>query len=259
MNLFEGLIVAVNLVSAAIWPEPAPKEIHLNIEGVDRVALVDAPAAAKSQPAPVVFAFHGHGGNMRQSLRSFDVRRHWPEAVVIYPQGLNTITKNDPKGERPGWQNGAGLYGDRDLKFFDALLKEAKATLNIDSKRVFAMGHSNGGGFTYLLMRSRPEVFTAFGPSGAGSNAFRISGTTPKPVFHIAGTRDPIVSFEGQQKTMEALIELNGCQKPGEKWSEKCTFYPSAKAPVATYIADTGHNFQRDAMPFMVRFFKSIK
>lgn len=259
MNLFEGLIIAVNMVSAAMWPEPAPREVHLNVDGVDRVALVDAPANAKSEPAPVVFAFHGHGGNMRHSLRSFDVRRHWPEAIVIYPQGLKTATKNDPKGERPGWQNGAGMYGDRDLKFFDALLKEAKSKLNVDSKRVFAMGHSNGGGFTYLLMRSRPEVLTAFGPSGAGSNAFKLSGSIPKPVFHIAGTRDPIVSFEGQQKTMEALIELNGCKKPGEKWSEQCTYYPSAKAPVATYIADTGHNFQRDAMPFMVRFFKSLK
>lgn len=256
MNLFEILLVAVNLVAPAYSSPVAPKQIQMTIEGDERVALVDAPESAK-EGAPIVFAFHGHGGTMRNAMRSFDVRRYWPEAVVIYPQGLKTMTKNDPEGGRPGWQNVAGIYGDRDLKFFDALLKEAKDRLKIDPKRVFVMGHSNGGGFSYLLMRARPSVITAFGPSSAGSNAGRLSGTTPKPVFHIAGTRDPIVPFEGQKKTMDALIEMNGC-KDGEKWSDKCTFYPSDIAPVATYISDATHNFQRDAMPYMIRFFKAV-
>lgn len=248
-------MTALALFFAASQASPL-QELHLTVEGIDRVALIDIPPTAKG-PSPLVFGFHGHGGNMRNAARTFDVRRYWPEAIIIYPQGLATATKNDPKGERPGWQNVARLNGDRDLKFFDALLSEAKVRLHADPKRVFAMGHSNGGGFTYLLMRERPSAICAYGPSSAGAGG-KLGGSTPRPVFHIAGTRDPLVPFENQQKTIDGLLDLNKCSKPGEKWSEQCTFYPSKTAPVATFISDVGHVFQRNAMPFMVRFFKSV-
>ncbi len=49
--------------------------------------------------------------------------KHWPEAIVVYMQGLNTPgALTDPDGKRPGWQKTFGDQGDRDLKFFDAVL-----------------------------------------------------------------------------------------------------------------------------------------
>ena len=72
--------------------------------------------------APVVFGFHGHGGNSRNAARSFDLHRNWPSALVIYPQGLATKTPNDPNGNRNGWQYVKGTDQDRDLKFFDSLV-----------------------------------------------------------------------------------------------------------------------------------------
>src|SRR4051794_19047085 len=60
------------------------------IEGTSREALLYIPAAAQSTPSPLVFAFHGHGGNMRNAAVMFDYQRVWPEAIVVYMQGLNT-------------------------------------------------------------------------------------------------------------------------------------------------------------------------
>lgn len=58
------------------------------VDGVQREALVYHPAVKASlTAAPLVFAFHGHGGTMRQASRTFAFHREWPEAVVIYPQG----------------------------------------------------------------------------------------------------------------------------------------------------------------------------
>src|SRR5262245_29018100 len=92
-----------------------------------REALVFAPASAKSAPAPVVFAFHGHGGTMKHAAASFAYEKHWPEAVVVYMQGLNTPGRlSDREGKKPGWQAGPGDQDDRDLKFFDAVLKSLK-------------------------------------------------------------------------------------------------------------------------------------
>src|SRR5438477_4485760 len=98
------------------------------VDGTSREALLYIPAAAKSTPSPVVFAFHGHGGTMRNAAVTFDYQHVWPEAIVVYIQGLNTPgLLTDPEGKRPGWQSAPGGQGDRDLKFFDAVLASLKS------------------------------------------------------------------------------------------------------------------------------------
>ncbi len=100
------------------------------VDGVAREALVYAPAMAKTEPSPVVFAFHGYGGSMKYAATKFACHKHWPEAIVVYMQGLNTPgTLTDPEGKRPGWQKTFGDQGDRDLKFFDAVLATLKKEL----------------------------------------------------------------------------------------------------------------------------------
>src|SRR4029079_10010630 len=91
------------------------------IDGTTREALVHIPAASAPKPYPLVFAFHGHGGSMQNAATMFDYHHVWPEALVVYMQGLNTPGRlTDPEGKKPGWQSAAGFQGDRDLKFFDA-------------------------------------------------------------------------------------------------------------------------------------------
>jgi polyhydroxybutyrate depolymerase len=135
------------------------------VEGVVRQALVYAPDKAKTEAAPLVFVWHGHGGAMNNTARSFAIHTLWPEAIVVYPQGLNTPGRlTDPEGKKPGWQHSAGAQGDRDLKFFDAMLSSIKQDYKVNEKRLYSTGHSNGGGFTYLLWAMRGDLFAAFAP-----------------------------------------------------------------------------------------------
>lgn len=137
------------------------------VDGVPRQAVVHAPSAGKG-PAPLLFVFHGHGGTAAHAARTYAFHTHWPEAVVVYPQGLNTPGQlNDPEGKKPGWQAAAGDQKDRDLKFFDAMLKSLTDEGVADPKRVYSTGHSNGGAFTYLLWAKRGEAFAAVAPSSA--------------------------------------------------------------------------------------------
>jgi polyhydroxybutyrate depolymerase len=163
----QTLVLALLLTAS----EPVPR--HWDVDGVRREALVVIPeATADDQPAPVVFVFHGHGGTSRQAARSFGLHTHWPEAIVVYPQGLPTPGRlTDPEGKRNGWQHAAGEQEDRDLKFFDAMLASLKSEHEIDEARIYSTGHSNGGGFTYLLWASRPDVFAAVAPSSAGGRS----------------------------------------------------------------------------------------
>ena len=96
-----------------------------------------------------------------------DFQSHWPEAVVVYPQGLPTRSARDPEGDRAGWQNRVGEFGDRDIKFVDAIAESLRNEGWVDDARVFATGHSNGGGFTYALWNARPGMLTAVAPVAA--------------------------------------------------------------------------------------------
>ena len=73
-----------------------------------REALISVPEKAKTEPTPVVFGFHGHGGSMKNAARSFRYQELWPEAIVVYMQGLKTPGQlTDPEGLRAGRQSHA--------------------------------------------------------------------------------------------------------------------------------------------------------
>jgi len=168
---------------------------------------------------------------------------------------LNTPGRlTDPEGLKPGWQHGAGAEGDRDLHFFDAVLAKLRSDYKVDEKRIYCMGHSNGGGFTYLLWETRGDLFAAMGPSGSASAA--VSKMPPKPAMHIAGRNDPLVKFEWQQQTMDAVRKLNGCEAEGTAWAENATLYASKTGtPFVAYIHPGGHGYPAEAPPLLAQVF----
>ncbi len=228
------------------------------VDGIVREGLVYVPAQAKTNATPVVFAFHGHGGSMRNAARSFGYHALWPEAIVVYLQGLNTPGRlTDPDGKKPGWQSGIGDQGDRDLEFFDTVLASLQREARVDDKRIYATGHSNGGSFTYLLWAARGERFAALAPSGCAAPRL-LTRLKPKPVLHVAGENDPLVKFSWQKQTMDAVRKLNQCGE-GQPWEgEKgCTIYPSKLgAPLVTFIHPGAHQFPAAAPAVIVKFFK---
>ena len=237
--------------------EAGPVRWEMSVDGVARELLVEAPAAAKTSASPVVFVFHGHGGNARSALRQFPMQEQWSEAIVVAMQGLNTPGRlTDPEGKKPGWQATAGAEGDRDLKFFDAVLARLKQEFKVDPHRIYSTGHSNGGGFTYLLWAERGDVFAAVAPCAAAALRDR-EKLKPKPVLHIAGQADPLVKFEWQQQMIEHDRKVNQCAAEGTSWAPECTLYKSAiGAPVITYIHPGGHIVPREAPALIARFFK---
>lgn len=252
------LLFALRPASAAEALPAGFQRWELRVDGVARETVVYAPASAKEKAAPVVFVFHGHGGNMRNAARSFAMHQQWPDAISVYPQGLNTPGRlTDPEGKKPGWQSGVGAQEDRDLKFFDALLARLKQDFKVDGKRVYSTGHSNGGGFTYLLWAERGEVFAAVAPSAATSQGLKAGKLKPKPALHLAGENDPLVKYEWQKVMMTAVRKLNGCDAEGNPWDKLCTEYPSKTGtPFVAFIHPGGHEFHRDAPALIAKFFQ---
>lgn len=248
------------LAATAHAADPAPVEKQWTIEGVARKALVHIPPNADRTGAPVVFAFHGHGGTMQSASRTFAYHTLWPEVIVVYMQGLPTPGKTDPEGKLPGWQRLAGDQQDRDLKFFDAVLADLKKANKVDEKRIYATGHSNGGLFTYLLWSSRGDAFAAVAPS-AGISIGGMKGLKPKAALHVAGEKDELVPIALQQRMMDAVRQLNGCELQGQPWAKAGpltgTLYPSkAGTPFISLIYPGTHKFPPEAPALIVKFFK---
>ncbi len=244
-----AIILSINLCAAN---EPVRAEYQVG--DLTREALVCAPSDTTSA-APLVFVFHGHGGNMKQSARSFHLHELWPEAIVVYPQGVPTATPVDPQGKQPGWQRDPGAVDDRDLKFFDVMLKELSARYQIDARRIYATGHSNGAVFTYLLWAKRPDVLAAVAPCAAPRT--QAGPLRPLPAMHIAGKADKIAPFAAQERTMNEVRRVDGCDEQGANWAKDCTLYPSKTGtPFVALIHDGGHIVPAGAPELMVRLFK---
>ena len=201
--------MSVLLFTVLLLPQADPDRTEWTIDGVQREALIYRPAKstpaegkAPAKGAPVVFGFHGHGGNARQAARSFRLHEEWPEAVVVYMQGVPTPGRlTDPEGKLNGWQHDPGDHEDRDLKFFDAVLATLKKDHQIDENRIYVTGHSNGAAFTYVLWVARGDVFAAIAPSAGFSRSARTA--KPKPVLHIAGAGGSARSFRGPEDRNE--------------------------------------------------------
>jgi polyhydroxybutyrate depolymerase len=261
LTLVAMMVLAVSGLVARASAAEALMPREWKAVGLPRKALLHVPAKAKDEATPVVFAFHGHGGSAQQASRSFGIHTLWPEAIVVYMDGLPTAGMTDPDGKLPGWQKAPGDYEDRDLKFFDAVLETLKRDYKVDSKRIYATGHSNGGQFTYELWATRGEVLAAVAPSAAAPGLLWAERLKPKPAMHLAGEKDELVKITVQRRAMAFVRKVNGCEGEGEPWDKPGwateTLYRSTKgAPFVAVVHPGSHTFPREAPAAIVKFFK---
>jgi polyhydroxybutyrate depolymerase len=236
------------------------EEKKLDVNGVTRQAIIIVPEKAKTEKTPVLFVFHGHTGTMGHANRTMNFQKHWPEALVVYMQGLPTPgALNDPEGKFSGWQKTAGDQEDRDLKFFDAMLKDLKANYNVDDSRIYSTGHSNGGSFTYILWANRGDILAGVAPSAAVAPK-EMKKLTPKPAILLTGMKDPLVKTSWQELNNKALRKLFG-DAPEKEWETVKPFtgklYEAKNAPLVILTHAGGHEFPTEAPGQFVKFLKA--
>jgi polyhydroxybutyrate depolymerase len=251
-------MLPVLLVAFAASAEPEYRSLTLTVDGTKREALVYYPPKA-SKPAPLVFCWHGHGGTMRYSTKAYPFAALMPDAVSVYPQGLPTAGITDPEGKKPGWQQKPGQLADRDLKYFDALLAQLKKDTAIDDKRIYSLGHSNGGQITYVLWTARPDVFAAIAPSACGLAGIRKN--KPIPLLHVIGREDQIVSSKYQEIIIAAVKEVNKVETAGKDWAKDgpvtATLFSAKAGGADTVIAahPGDHKYPTEVPKMIAKFF----
>jgi polyhydroxybutyrate depolymerase len=241
---------------------PAEGKIQtFNVDGVQRQAVVYANAKpTPASGAPLLFVFHGRGGQAKRAAERFKLHGHWPEAVVVYLQGLpGAAGVKDRAGMQPGWQSLPGDQGDRDVKFFDAALGQLQRQHNTDPDRVYLLGHSNGARFANVLWQMRGDRLAAL-CSAAAQGGRLIRECQPKSIFMIMGEKDTIAPFAWQRRSIDLVRQVLKSDASKVK-TEGLARTETGKdnTELVVYIHPGGHEFPDEAIPLVVEFFQRHK
>lgn len=175
----------------------------LRHDGIEREYLVHVPKAyARSSPMPVLFAFHGGGGHMEwqagDATYGLVAKAEQAGFIAVFPNGYSRF----PGGKFATWNAGAccGDARDRgidDVGFVRRMHADVARHLEIDRRRVFATGMSNGAMMSYRLACEAPDLFRAIAAVAGTDNTLRCEPSRPVPVLHIHAKDDTHVLFDG--------------------------------------------------------------
>ncbi len=209
------------------------------------------PGYVETRPEPyeMIFMFHGGGDSVQKFASSpgmLKLKEHADDddRIVVFLQGSvgTSITANGWWVTTPG--------GRDDLGFTEELLDHLEAELNVDTDRVFAGGHSNGGRFVHELASELSGRFLAYAAvSSYYSNVF--SGPPPAPPagsmtpFFLTNTlNDNVVPYGGSpgfpfytpaQAAYDGWYADNACDRTTRTYNITVASYDATACRIGTY------------------------
>jgi polyhydroxybutyrate depolymerase len=198
----------------------------VEVEGVRRSYLVHVPPRYDPATAtPVVLAFHGGAANADNMVVFSGLNEKADQAgfVVVYPAGSGRLQRllTFNAGNCCGHAAAANVD---DVAFTRALLDDLAKVVNVDQRRVFATGMSNGAMMAYRLASELSDRIAAIAPVSGPMGTKECHPGRPVPVMHFHGDADEFAPFSGGkgrgpsgtdfysvQHSIDAWVEANGC------------------------------------------------
>jgi polyhydroxybutyrate depolymerase len=192
-------------------------------------------------PTPLVLSLHGYSGTAKVHEAYFKLGAVADEETFLLamPDGLKDAQNNQFWAATDACCNFLNKPTD-DVAYLSAVIADMKARYNVDPKRVYVVGHSNGGFMAHRLACDLSgEIAGIVSLAGAlWADASKCNPTHPVAVLQVHGDADAVVAYEG------------GLFFPGTP------SYPGAKQTVAAWaqkngcdatLADTGEKLDLDA------------
>jgi polyhydroxybutyrate depolymerase len=168
--------------------------------GIERTYILHVPSAyTNDQAVPLVLDFHGGGGNAQGEMQhtGFNALADEQGFIVAYPNGTG---KREDK--LLTWNGGTCCaYAVEnqidDVGFVRALIAEIETKYNIDPKRIYATGLSNGAIMSQRLACDASDLFAAIAPVAGTLNYLRCNPSQPVSVIEFHGTDDGHIGYNG--------------------------------------------------------------
>ncbi len=186
----------------------------VTVDGVVHRYHLFIPDRARSAKAPLVIALHG-GGSDAQTIEDMTHLHDTAQRegfLYMRPDGYNAADLIFRT-----WNAGSCCGGAQDAEIdhvavIARMLDDAESIADVDPKRVFVTGHSNGGMMAYRLACELSDRIAAIAPSASylmnrdydrllKPLVFACQPTRPVPVLHLHGLSDTCAPFDGGQST----------------------------------------------------------
>ena len=239
----------VGLMTAVLWGPslgPGDHQRKLVVDGRSRNYLVHVPPQYDPQrPTPVVIALHGGGVNAAFTVATSGLNRKADQDgfVVVYPEGTGFgpfLTWN--AGGVTGW---FGAAQPNDVRFLRSMLDDLECRVNLDARRVYATGLSNGGMMCYRLAAEMSDRIAAIAPiAGTQARDFPLPERAVS-IVHFHGTRDNFVPPNGPDATIPSFLTFKSVAETLQIWSAHngCPLQPTME-PLPDLVKD-GTTVQR--------------
>jgi poly(3-hydroxybutyrate) depolymerase len=189
--------------------QPVNQSMNITVGNKTRSYWLYVPNGCKTN-APLVIAMHGAGGTSSGQTPHFNEIADTAKFIIAYPQGEQiyfpvfggTVTGWDASGEE-----------NADVTFIKAIVDELAQNYQIDRKRVYCCGFSNGGMNTYALANACSDVFAAYASiSGFPLNEFHLRHVSKRPVpfLHIHGKNDDFVKYSLMPTIVDEMVARMG-------------------------------------------------
>lgn len=219
-------------------PATMTMKVNSTINGMRRTALVHLPGGyTKGKSYPLVVVLHGAFSKAEDMEREtgFSILADREGFVVLYPEGMGLF------GFLQHWNAGhccgkAARDNIDDVAFIDEGIDKLATMVNIDRRRVYVAGFSNGGMLAYRYAAERSEEVAAFAALAAAVGGRRDRNISfwlpplpkrPVPAFIVHGLADAAVPAQGGAssvkgggreyfslgKSIDFWLQANGCTK----------------------------------------------
>jgi poly(3-hydroxybutyrate) depolymerase len=169
---------------------------------------VYVPASySKADKHPLIVALHGLGGNEDSMVSATYGMKELAESrgyIIAAPMGFRPDGGYGGYGARPANRN--SRLSEQDVM---EVLQMMQEHYNIDSRRIYLMGHSMGGIGTWNMASRHPDIWAALGPIAGTANPAIADKIHHIPQIVVHGDNDTTVPVTGSQRMVEALRALN--------------------------------------------------
>lgn len=170
----------------------------LEFDNLERSYIVNLPDSYDEEsPAPLVIVLHGAGGNSFDLQLGTDIDETANELgfIAVFPDGYQqgwSFLDEDEMAQDEDWTD--------DVGFIDALIDQVIEDYNVDIRRIFVAGISNGALLALRLgceLDDRLAGVAAVAATYSFELAQHCVGTAPLPTVIVWGTEDIVFPLEG--------------------------------------------------------------
>lgn len=201
------------------------------VVGGDRPVTVHVPPGLDpDKPSPLVILLHGYGASGFVQELLFQLKPQADKHGFLYAHPDGT-----PDAESKRFWNATdaccdfGGVGVDDVAYLSGLVAEIGQHYKVDPKRVYFLGHSNGGYMSHRMACDRSDLVAGIASlAGATWNdPTKCAAEKPVAVLQIHGTADDTVLYDGE---MIMGVSYPGAVATTESWAQKngCALTPSA-------------------------------